>query len=305
MKVSENNISTFHPFDFKKQFIEFDIQQKALKENLTEFFIHALSDKNIKVRLPLPPHRKTVNDFFIVTQGYAKRKFGINTYCISENELINIPKMQVSTTDYYSENINGFYCHFSDEFLANNSLLLNWKIINYHNAKIKLNNKTAIRIIKLLQTIEELYWNNWNINKKLIGQYLRTVITEINLTNNLKSHEASNKKNEITTRYIKLINDNLNKKYPIRKLSSMLHITPNHLNKVIKSQLGKSAQSVYNEIILQESKVLLLQTSKDINEIAFDLGFNDPSYFGKFFKKHTQQSPLEYRKMIEIYQNQP
>lgn len=81
----------------------------------------------------------------------------------------------------------------------------------------------------------------------------------------------------------------------------MLHITPNHLNKTINKQLGKSAQSVYNEILLQEAKVLLLQTSQDISEIAFSLGFNDLSYFGKFFKKHTHQTPLEYLKMIEKY----
>lgn len=81
----------------------------------------------------------------------------------------------------------------------------------------------------------------------------------------------------------------------------MLHITLNHLNKTINKQLGKSAQSVYNEILLQEAKVLLLQTSQDISEIAFSLGFNDLSYFGKFFKKHAHQTPLEYRKMIEKY----
>lgn len=298
----KKNISIFQPFDFKNQFVDITINQEVWKESINNFFIHALDDKTINLQLPLPPHKKTVNDFFIVTDGYVKRQVGINSYEIHKNELLIVPQLQVSTTDFYSENIKGFYCHFSDDFIDDNLLLLNWKLQNGYLNKIIIDNDRTERICQLLIIINEFYRNNWKQNKRLIVQYLRTVITEISFQKIEINSEKNSKKRDITLDYIRLITANLDKGYSISKLAEILHITPNHLNKTIKNHLGKSAQSVYNEILIQEAKVLLLQTSKDISEIAFELGFNDLSYFGKFFKKLSKQTPLEYRKMIEKYQ---
>lgn len=298
----KKNISIFQPFDFKNQFVDLTINQEIWKESVNNFFIHALDDKTINLQLPLPPHKKTVNDFFIVTGGYANRQVGINAYEIHKNELLIVPQLQVSTTDFYSENIKGFYCHFSDDFLDDNSLLLNWKLQNGYLNKIIIDNDRTERICQLLIIINEFYRKNWGENKKLIAQYLRTVISEISSQKTEIDIEKISKKRDITLDYIRLINTNLDKRYTIGELAEKLHITPNHLNKTIKNHLGKSAQSVYNEILLQEAKVLLLQTTKDIGEIAFGLGFSDLSYFGKFFKKLSKQTPLEYRKMIEKYQ---
>lgn len=244
-----------------------------------------------------------MNDFFIVTDGYAKRQVvGINSYEIHKNELLFVPQLQVSTTDFYSENIKGFYCHFSDDFLDDNSLLLNWKLHNGCLNKIIIGKDRTERICKLFIIISEFYKKNWREYKKLIAQYLRTAISEISFQKTEINIEKISKKRDITLDYIRLINTNLDKRYTIGELAKKLHITPNHLNKTVKNHLGKSAQSVYNEIFIQEAKVLLLQTTKDISEIAFELGFNDLSYFGRFFKKLSKQTPLEYRKMIEKYQ---
>lgn len=294
-------ISTFQPFDFKNQFIDFAPHQEILKGSVNDFFIHALHDKNIKLRLPFPPHRKTVNDFLFVTNGYVKRQLGIVNYNVRQNELMIIPKFQISTTEFHSEDLKGFYCHFSDSFLTNNPFLLQWKPTDFENTKIVLSQETANRIHQLLETINNLYQQNWIQNKELIAQYLRTVLTEITFQNKY-APSSLDKKKDLVLKYIQLVNLNLNKGLKISNYAELLHISPNHLNKIIKNQLSKSAQEIHNEIILQEAKVLLLQTSKDISEIAFDLGFNDVSYFGKFFRKHTNQSPMEYRKMIEKYQ---
>lgn len=294
-------ISTFQPFDFKNQFIDFAPHQEILKGSVNDFFIHALHDKNIKLRLPFPLHRKTVNDFLFVTNGYVKRQLGIVNYDVRQNELMIIPKFQISTTEFHSEDLNGFYCHFSDSFLTNNPFLLQWKPTDFENTKIVLSQETANRIHQLLETINNLYQQNWIQNKELIAQYLRTVLTEITFQNKYVP-SVLDKKKGLVLKYIQLVNINLKKGLKISNYAELLHISPNHLNKIIKNQLSKSAQEIHNEIILQEAKVLLLQTSKDISEIAFDLGFNDVSYFGKFFRKHTNQSPMEYRKMIEKYQ---
>lgn len=278
------------------------MNQKGLGNRVDDFFIHALNDKNIQLKLPLPPHKKTVNDFFMVTEGYAKRQVGIHSYEVHENELLMVPQLQVSTTDFYSEQLNGFYCHFSNDFLADHSLLLNWQLHTDQPNKITIEKGRKERICQLLEMIHSLYTSNWEQNKLLIATYLRTVITEINFQKKEFNADKTNKRRDLSLEYIRLISTNLDKGYSIREFAEALHVSPNHLNKIIKNDLGETAQSVYHEILIQEAKVLLLQTSKDIGEIAFELGFTDRSYFGKFFKKHSKQTPLAYRRMIEKYQ---
>ncbi len=301
MVSKKKNISVFQPFDFKNQFVDFSPHQTLLRESVNDFFIHALNDKTIKLKLPVPPHKKTVNDLLIVTKGCATRQVGIKIFEIFKNELLSVAQLKVATVDFYSQDLDGFYCHFSNDFLADNTLLLNWQLTSNQSNKITVDKKRADRICQLLTLINDLFRSNWERHKKLIAQYLRTVITEINLQETETGSQKNSSKRDLTASYMELINANLDKGYTIRELAEMLHVTPNHLNKTIKNNLGKSAQCVYNETRLQEAKVLLLQTSKDIGQIASDLGFSDLSYFGKFFRKIAGQSPLAYRKMIEKY----
>lgn len=52
------------------------------------------------------------------------------------------------------------------------------------------------------------------------------------------------------------------------------------------------------ERIVLEAKRLLLHSEQNINQIGYTLGFEDPSYFVKYFKKHTKISPSAFKKSI-------
>jgi len=80
--------------------------------------------------------------------------------------------------------------------------------------------------------------------------------------------------------------------------SDRLNITPKTLNSACKKYLGKTAGSVINEKLTVESKKLLLYSSKNMTELAYELGFVDPSHFNKFFKRQTGVLPGVYRKGI-------
>ena len=78
----------------------------------------------------------------------------------------------------------------------------------------------------------------------------------------------------------------------------MFAVTPNHLNKCVKTVTGQSAHDLLSEMILLEAKVMLKQTNLSISEIAFQVGRNEISDFVRFFKSKTGISPGEYRKMV-------
>lgn len=83
-----------------------------------------------------------------------------------------------------------------------------------------------------------------------------------------------------------------------------LGVTVNHLNDVVREELGAAAGEMIRQRRLLDAKRLLLHSSMSVSEICFHLGFKDPSYFGRFFRRYENRSPAEFRKEIrEKYQN--
>jgi len=97
-------------------------------------------------------------------------------------------------------------------------------------------------------------------------------------------------------KFIQLVNSYYIEKRTIEDYAALLNVTPNHLSQSVKSASGKNALSYINERLLSEAKSLIQFTDFDIAEIAYQLNFSDPANFGKFFKKHTAHTPLEFRK---------
>jgi len=78
--------------------------------------------------------------------------------------------------------------------------------------------------------------------------------------------------------------------------AGMLYITPNHLNTLCQDLLGRSAGEVIRDRVLLEAKRLLTNAGMTATEIAYELNFQDNSYFNRFFKKYEGVTPDEFRR---------
>ena len=76
-----------------------------------------------------------------------------------------------------------------------------------------------------------------------------------------------------------------------------LAVHVNHLNRSVKEVTGKPTTSHISERIISEAKAILQHTNWNISEVAFALGFDYPTYFTNFFKKHTGANPSAFRKV--------
>lgn len=81
------------------------------------------------------------------------------------------------------------------------------------------------------------------------------------------------------------------------EFAKQLNIHVNHLNKALKEITKKTTSQLIADRLLQEAKILLKQSSWNVSEIAYALGFKEVSHFNYFFKKHTQSSPTQFRKL--------
>lgn len=85
-------------------------------------------------------------------------------------------------------------------------------------------------------------------------------------------------------------------KLQVQYFAEKLNLHPNYLNAVIKSKTGRTVNDWITERMLSVAKSLLINTSNSSKEIAYLLGFSEPTHFSRFFKKHTELSPNKYRK---------
>ena len=90
--------------------------------------------------------------------------------------------------------------------------------------------------------------------------------------------------------------DQSNGKLQVQDFAEKLNLHPNYLNSVIKSKTGRTANDWISKRTLAVAKSLLMSTAWSSKEIAYKLGFSEPTHFSRFFKKHTKLSPGDFRK---------
>ena len=83
------------------------------------------------------------------------------------------------------------------------------------------------------------------------------------------------------------------KKYP-NEYASLMNLSEKHLNRMSKECLNKTTTELIAERIVLEAKRLLIHSKQTVSEIANELGYEDNSYFSRFFKKHAGQTPVQF-----------
>ncbi|WP_228041219.1 AraC family transcriptional regulator [Nodosilinea sp. LEGE 07088] len=74
---------------------------------------------------------------------------------------------------------------------------------------------------------------------------------------------------------------------------------PSYFSTVIKRKTGKSVNNWIAEKTISEAQALLARSSESVQAIAFRLGFKDAAHFSRFFKKHTEMSPMSFRQSLQ------
>jgi len=77
--------------------------------------------------------------------------------------------------------------------------------------------------------------------------------------------------------------------------AQIICISEKRLGQATSKVLGKSPKEIINDRILLEAKRLLVHTNLSVKEIGQELGFEDPAYFVRYFKKNTETTPVEFR----------
>ena len=133
----------------------------------------------------------------------------------------------------------------------------------------------------LLLKIKERFWSEYNPIEE----------------GNRNSRIVKLFKKMLETEFKKILDHSQNNiKLQAQYFASKLNLHPNYLNSVIKTKTGRTVNDWISKRTLSIAKSLLLNTTNSSKEIAYRLGFSEPTHFSRFFKKQMQISPNEFRK---------
>jgi len=137
-------------------------------------------------------------------------------------------------------------------------------------------------------------------NEKILSNLLKSMllVIERDKRKNIKSSDSISNQKTTYLIFRNLLENNFYKNWSVSNYADELAVSTKTLNTIIKKQNGKTVSQTIADRIILEAKRRLTHTNAYINEIAIDLGFQDPYYFIKYFKKQVNCSPTEFRKSI-------
>lgn len=83
----------------------------------------------------------------------------------------------------------------------------------------------------------------------------------------------------------------------VKFLADTVHLSASYLSDLLKKETGMNAQDLIHYYLIEEAKIVLLNSNQSVGEIAYSLGFDYPQYFSKLFKRKTGLTPIEYRNL--------
>jgi AraC family transcriptional activator of pobA len=100
---------------------------------------------------------------------------------------------------------------------------------------------------------------------------------------------------DVFTRFTVLLEAHYLDHWPMSRYASRLGLTPERLNRLTRAQCGRSALELLHDRVAREACRRLIYIAAPISKLAFELGFDDPAYFCRFFKRRIGASPSAYR----------
>lgn len=97
------------------------------------------------------------------------------------------------------------------------------------------------------------------------------------------------------TRWVVLVEAHYQEHWPVSRYAERLGLSTERLNRVVRAETGRSAQQLVHERLVREACRRLVHVAAPVSRLAFELGFDDPAYFCRFFKRHAGVSPRQYR----------
>lgn len=252
------------------------------------------------------PHRHEFYLLLYISSGKGSHDIDFNNYSLESHRQFFISPNQVHSWQEIGR-VKGYVILFTKEFysimfrnreLQEFSFFDNIQTIPF----LDLEKETARRIANLMKIMEIEYESHHLFRDNILRSFLNVLLFDLaRIYHPVVNLKKAGRSSQIIRMFDKLIDTHYRTHRTAGDYAGLLHITPNYLNGVCKSVTGKSSGEYIRDRQLLEAKRLLVHTNNSVAQIAYDLNFEDNSYFGRFFKRGTGVAPAEFRRKARMH----
>lgn len=241
------------------------------------------------------------HDFFyllIIKNGSGQHEIDFTNYDISDHTVFVMRPGQVHYLNLKAKG-TGYLIQFKTDFLySHNSASQNHltKLIQFNTYYLESHGFGKIETI-LIEALKE-YTEKAKGYQEVLKANLSIFLIELlrqrqsKVVSPVSSTPYAQEKLEY---FLELVEANITSNKQVSYYTDLLHLSSYQLSAITKSLLNKTPSELINDYIILEAKRQLLATSNQVSQIAYNLGYDDASYFTRFFKKHTTSSPEAFR----------
>ncbi|GAB4025590.1 helix-turn-helix domain-containing protein [Spirosoma gilvum] len=290
------DIQTIHEYHLNKN-----------EPDKAQFVLYTLSDYLKKNQANTTrPHIHSYYQIIWFQEGMGSHIVDFNTYAVRPDSIFFVTKNQVhyfdSNTDY-----RGYMLHFNESFLIHNDseveFFLKSNFFNnpYQSPVCYIDQAIHQKLATYLTQLQAELADPSPLGKEeLLRSYLKAFLIQLQRFKNNQEVPlfVADEKRLQLLRYINLVDEQYKNGLSIGDYANLMHLSSRTLSEITGQLLNKTPSQIIQERIILEAQRLLLHSELNINQIGYRLGFNDPSYFVKYFKKNAGVSPSEFRKAI-------
>ncbi|PIB35596.1 hypothetical protein BFP72_09425 [Reichenbachiella sp. 5M10] len=247
------------------------------------------------------PHRHDFFEVLFLTQGSGIHVIDSNEYEIKPPCVFFLSPGQTHKLEL-SKDVDGYIFLFTAEFYlldrSNKNKLLEFPFF----FNLKQENPPLLLVEESdTQFLKGLFRQGAKVMEEEKSQEFANSLLDLilNTCERLYPREqraiAKGKGHLMVKRFRELIEEKYQLNLSIKQYAEELNVTENHLTHTVKELTGKTSKELVFDKQVLEIKRLLKHSDLSVSEISMQLGFKDQSYFSKFFKKFTGQTPNAYR----------
>ena len=247
----------------------------------------------------LVPHRKDYFFMAFVRQGSSRHWIDMTPYDLRPDSFYFTVPHQIHLKEQ-AQPFSGITLSFHYDFLAahNNAALKELPIIQnpLNGHELALAQADVLFIEDVLEKILLEYNTKETWQHDMLLAYMNILLVYLSRLYTAQFTERTPAPDRVLLKnYLARIDASFTTLHEVADYAALLNLSAGHLSEVVKAQSGKPAiVHIHNRLML-EAKRLLFHTDYAVKEIAFHLGFEDASYFSRFFKRITGYTPAHYR----------
>lgn len=265
-----------------------------------DFMIAVVDDHD---RLYDHPHRLTQGIFVFCVSGECTFHFNVAEYKVKAHDFIMIPPGSILQFQNRSATYRSYVILFSSAFLNSVDLVRGsffFSTVATEHPVLPLDERDAVLLKDYCSLLQRIYERiHPEMEPAIVRHMLISLFYSVSAIcrRRYKMKEATqfNRLEETYHRLGKLIMEHYKTERKVKFYADKLCLSPRYLSFLVKKVSGRLVSDLIDRAVILDAQLQLKSSDRTVQQIADDLNFANPSFFSKFFKRHTGLTPRQYR----------